>query len=83
MRHYDHTVNVLFAMEHFNAAAKYLIVAKSLLRQLEEASGRNICIQSIKRVFFPDLWSAEELETWGETKLENHKILTKFENILI
>ena len=84
MRHYDHTVNVLWVMEHFNAAAKYLDSGK----KSAEATGGSEWKKYMhpkyqKRVFFPDLWSAEELETWGEQNLENHKILTKFENILI
>jgi len=84
MRHYDHTVNVLWVMEHFNAAAKYLDSGK----KSAEATGGSEWKKYMhpkyqKRVFFPDLWCAEELETWGEQNLENHKILTKFENILI
>ena len=84
MRHYDHTVNVLWVMEHFNAAAKYLDSGK---RSAEATGGsewkKYMHPKYQKRVFFPDLWSTEELETWGEQNLENHKILTKFENILI
>ena len=84
MRHYDHTVNVLWVMEHFNAAAKYLESGK----KSAEATGGSEWKKYMhpkyqKRVFFPDLWTEEELKTWGEQNLENHKILTKLEGILI
>ena len=52
MRHYDHTVNVLWVMEHFNAAGKYLEAVKSLPKQLEEVIGRNTCTHNIKEEFF-------------------------------
>ena len=84
MRHYDHTVNVLWVMEHFNAAAKYLESGK----KSAEATGgsdwkKYMHPQYQKRVFFPDLWTEEELKDWGKQNLENHKILTKLEGIKI
>jgi tryptophan 2,3-dioxygenase len=36
-----------------------------------------------RRVFFPDLWTKDELETWGVKNLDNHKILTNLEGIKI
>jgi len=84
MRHYDHTVNVLWVMEHFNAARKYLESGK----ESAEATGgsdwkKYMHPQYQKRVFFPDLWSKDELETWGVKNLENHKILTNLDEIKI
>ena len=69
MRHYDHTVNVLWVMAHLNAARKYLGDS--------EATGgsdwqRYMHPKYQKRIFFPELWSAEELENWGITNLEGH-----------
>jgi tryptophan 2,3-dioxygenase len=29
------------------------------------------------RVFFPELWSSQELENWGVENLENYKVLTE------
>lgn len=63
MRHYDYTVNVTWVMAHYDAAAKYLGNA--------EATGGSDWRKYMhpkyqRRIFFPDLWSAEELEHWGE-----------------
>lgn len=76
MRRYDHTVNVLWVMAHYNAAAKYLDGGKDTV----EATGGSDWKKYMhpryqKRIFFPDLWSAEELEHWGVTNLEGHKYL--------
>lgn len=62
MRHYDYTVNVSWVMAHYHAAAKYLGEA--------EATGGSDWRKYMhpryqRRIFFPDLWSKEELEHWG------------------
>lgn len=69
MRHYDHTVNVRWVMAHLNAARKYLGDA--------EATGGSDWQKYMhpryqKRIFFPGLWSQEELDNWGITNLESH-----------
>lgn len=63
MRHYDYTVNVTWVMAHYNAAGKYLGNA--------EATGGSDWRKYMhpkyqRRIFFPDLWSKDELEHWGE-----------------
>jgi tryptophan 2,3-dioxygenase len=63
MRHYDYTVNVTWVMAHYDAAGKYLGDA--------EATGGSDWRKYMhpkyqRRIFFPDLWSAEELAHWGE-----------------
>jgi tryptophan 2,3-dioxygenase len=62
MRHYDYTVNVTWVMAHYNAAGKYLGNA--------EATGGSDWRKYMhpkyqRRIFFPELWSTEELENWG------------------
>lgn len=62
MRHYDYTVNVTWVMAHYHAAAKYLGEA--------EATGGSDWRKYMhpkfqRRIFFPDLWTASELENWG------------------
>ncbi|MFN8116432.1 MAG: tryptophan 2,3-dioxygenase family protein [Bacteroidia bacterium] len=62
MRHYDYTVNVSWVMAHYNAAGKYLGNA--------EATGGSDWRKYMhpkyqRRIFFPELWSKEELESWG------------------
>ena len=66
MRHYDHTVNVLWVMEHLNAAAKYLDSGK----KSAEATGGSDWQKYMhpkyqKRIFFPELWSHDEKDNWG------------------
>ena len=77
MRHYDHTVNVLWVMAHFNAAAKYLDPAGA-----DEGTGGSHWKKYMhpkyqKRIFFPDLWSKEELDNWGVDNLEGHAMLSE------
>jgi tryptophan 2,3-dioxygenase len=70
MRHYDHTVNITWVMQHLNTAKKYI-----------EGSGKGdgkatggsdwkkyMHPQYQRRIFFPALWSQEELDQWGEEK---------------
>jgi len=62
MRHYDYTVNVTWVMAHYTAAGKYLGNA--------EATGGSDWRKYMhpryqRRIFFPDLWSEEELKNWG------------------
>lgn len=63
MRHYDYTVNVTWVMAHYHAAGKYL--------DNSEATGGSDWRKYMhpkyqRRIFFPDLWSEEELKNWGE-----------------
>ena len=74
MRHYDHTVNVDWVMHHYHAAAKYLDSGKGNA----EATGGSEWHKYMhpryqRRIFFPELWSKEELENWGVTNLEGYK----------
>lgn len=77
MRHYDHTVNVLWVMAHYNAAGKYLNSGK----EKAEATGGSDWQKYMhpkyqKRIFFPELWTEDELENWGINNLTKHEILT-------
>jgi tryptophan 2,3-dioxygenase len=82
MRHYDHTVNVLWVMAHFNAASKYL---NSGGESVEATGGSNwqkyMLPKYQKRIFFPDLWTQEELQNWGVDNLEGHKVLTNLKEL--
>lgn len=72
MRHYDWTVNVRWVMSHLNAAKKYIGDG--------EATGGSHWQKYMhpryqKRIFFPSLWSKEELEQWGIDNLSEIRIL--------
>ena len=67
MRHYDHTVNITWVMGHLNAAKKYIDSGKGS----GEATGGSDWKKYMhpkyqRRIFFPELWSEEELQNWGE-----------------
>ncbi|WP_396139282.1 tryptophan 2,3-dioxygenase family protein [Flavobacterium sp.] len=67
MRHYDYTVNVTWVMGHLNAAKKYIDSGKGS----GEATGGSDWKKYMhpkyqRRIFFPELWSEEELKNWGE-----------------
>jgi tryptophan 2,3-dioxygenase len=66
MRHYDHTVNVKWVLAHYNAAGKYLGGGDE---ELEATGGSNwrkyMHPKYQRRIFYPYLWSEEELTNWG------------------
>jgi tryptophan 2,3-dioxygenase len=67
MRHYDYTVNVSWVMAHYNAAAKYLQPQGETVEATGGSDWRKYMHPRYqRRIFFPDLWSAEELEDWGK-----------------
>ena len=66
MRHYDYTVNVTWVMAHYNAAKHYI---ESGIGDGEATGGSDwkkyMHPKYQRRIFFPNLWSAEEIENWG------------------
>lgn len=67
MRHYDRTVNITWVMGHLNAAKKYIESGHGS----GEATGGSDWKKYMhpkyqRRIFFPELWSEEELKNWGE-----------------
>jgi len=67
MRHYDYTINVTWVMGHLNAAKKYIESGQGS----GEATGGSDWKKYMhpkyqRRIFFPELWSEEELKNWGE-----------------
>lgn len=67
MRHYDKTVNITWVMGHFHAAKKYIESESGP----QEATGgsdwkKYMLPQYQRRIFFPELWSQDELDNWGK-----------------
>ena len=67
MRHYDYTINITWVMGHLNAAKKYIDSGKGS----GEATGGSDWKKYMhpkyqRRIFFPALWSEDELKNWGE-----------------
>lgn len=78
MRHYDHTVNIDWVMHHYDAAAKYLDSGEGSA----EATGGSDWHKYMhpryqRRIFFPELWSKEELDNWGVDNLKDYRVLTE------
>ena len=67
MRHYDYTVNVSWVMAHYNAAAKYLQPQGEAVEATGGSDWRKYMHPRYqRRIFFPELWSLQELEDWGK-----------------
>lgn len=67
MRHYDKTVNITWVMGHLNAAKKYIDSGHGS----GEATGGSDWKKYMhprfqRRIFFPELWTEQELAQWGE-----------------
>lgn len=78
MRHYDHTVNVKWVMSHYRAAAKYLEKGKEEIAATGGSDWKKYMHPRYqKRIFFPGLWTEDEIKNWGINNLEDHKELTK------
>ncbi len=78
MRHYDHTINVNWVMNHFNAAKHYIESGQGS----GEATGgsdwkKYMLPQYQKRIFYPELWTDDELDNWGIDNLAGHKEITE------
>ena len=70
MRHYDKTVNITWVVGHFKAAKKYIESESGP----QEATGgsdwkKYMLPEYQRRIFFPELWSEEELANWGKNAL--------------
>ena len=66
MRHYDYTVNVKWVLAHYNAAGKYLGGKEKELEATRGSSWRKYLHPKYqRRIFYPYLWSDEELKNWG------------------
>ena len=79
MRHYDHTVNVLWVMAHYDAAAKYLDSGDEEAKATGGSDWKKYMHpKHQRRIFFPDLWTQEELDEWGSNNLEGHRVLDRF-----
>ena len=78
-RHSKHLMasrNISWVMHHYNTADKYINSEKGN----SEATGGSDWQKYMhpkyqKRIFFPELWSEDELKNWGITNLEGYKTL--------
>ncbi len=70
MRHFDYTVNITWVMQHLNVAIKY--IDQSGMGDGEATGGSDwkkyMHPKYQRRIFFPELWNADELANWGVEK---------------
>jgi tryptophan 2,3-dioxygenase len=67
MRHYDYTVNITWVMGHYHAAKKYIESGHGTGEATGGSDWKKYMLPKYqRRIFFPELWTAEELANWGE-----------------
>ncbi|MHC5200979.1 tryptophan 2,3-dioxygenase family protein [Myroides sp. LJL119] len=67
MRHYDKTVNVTWVLGHYRAALKYLEGPQGTKEATGGSDWKKYMLPKYqKRIFFPELWTEQEKENWGE-----------------
>jgi tryptophan 2,3-dioxygenase len=67
MRHYDYTVNITWVMGHFHAAKKYIESGQGSNEATGGSDWKKYMLPKYqRRIFFPELWTPEELANWGE-----------------
>lgn len=68
MRHFDKTVNITWVMGHYYAAKKYIESDPSAPQEATGGSDwkKYMLPEYQRRIFFPELWSKEELDNWGK-----------------
>lgn len=67
MRHYDYTVNITWVMAHYHAAEKYLESKGQPAAATGGSEWKKYMLPRYqRRIFFPELWSEEELANWGD-----------------
>jgi len=69
LRRYDQLATVDWPMAHMTSAAKYLDKKPEVIEATGGTNWQKYLPPRFRRVtFFPDLWTEEELATWGKAK---------------
>ncbi len=72
LKHLDNNVNVNWPLVHYKTAARYLAKNKS---DIAATGGTNwqkyLPPRFQKRIFYPSLWSEQEVEEWGKSWVES------------
>jgi tryptophan 2,3-dioxygenase len=78
MRGLDANINVNWPLVHYRSAAKYLQAKEG---DVPATGGTNwqkyLPPRFQRRIFYPELWSAEEIENWGKAWVEREVISKK------
>ena len=67
MRHFDYTVNITWVMAHFESAKHFIESSNKKGKSTGGSDWQKYMHPKYqKRIFFPDLWTKDELENWGK-----------------
>jgi tryptophan 2,3-dioxygenase len=67
MRHYDKMVNITWVMQHLNTAKKYIESGQGIAEATGGSDWKKYMHPKYqRRIFFPELWSEQELKNWGQ-----------------
>ena len=66
MKHYDYTVNITWVMGHYNTAKHYILSSSGDGQATGGSQWQKYMHPKYqKRIFFPELWTSEEIDKWG------------------
>jgi len=66
LREFDFNVNIRWALSHLKSAARYLEKQPKVIEATGGTNWQEYLPPRFQRItYFPELWSAEELEQWG------------------
>lgn len=69
MRTFDLNVNVRWPLMHYKSAVRYLQKDPEIIAATGGTNWQKYLAPKMqKRIFYPSLWSAEEIENWGMSK---------------
>lgn len=70
MRLLDANVNINWPLQHYRTAARYLLRDKDMVAATGGTNWQQyLPPRFMKRIFFPDLWTAQEKDEWGKSWL--------------
>jgi len=70
MRLLDANVNINWPLQHYRTAARYLLRDKEMVAATGGTNWQQyLPPRFMKRIFFPDLWTAQEKDEWGKNWL--------------
>lgn len=73
LRAFDQYVNVLWPLQHYRSAVRYLAKQPADARATGGTNWQKYLPPRFqKRVFFPFLWSAQEVEEWGKSFVDRY-----------
>lgn len=71
MKRFDTFVNINWPLAHYKYAVKYLHLPKEPVSSTGGTNWQKYLPPKFqKRIFFPEIWSEEEIENWGKTWVE-------------